>query len=73
ERRIGGVGLDVTDPEPLPSDDPLWRFDNAIITPHYSGGRPDYVAQVAEIFLGNLERYLAGRPLVNVVDKDAGY
>jgi phosphoglycerate dehydrogenase-like enzyme len=73
ERRIGGVGLDVTDPEPLPSDDPLWRFDNAIITAHYAGGQPDYVARVAEIFLDNLERYLAGRPLVNVVDKDAGY
>jgi D-2-hydroxyacid dehydrogenase (NADP+) len=73
EQRIAGVGLDVTDPEPLPSDDPLWRHENAIITPHYSGSRADYMARVSDIFLDNLERYLAGRPLVNVVDKDAGY
>ncbi|HEX4352179.1 MAG TPA: D-2-hydroxyacid dehydrogenase, partial [Polyangiales bacterium] len=73
EKRIAGVGLDVTDPEPLPADHPLWQIEDAIITPHYAGGRADYGAQVSAIFVDNLERYLHGKPLINVVDKNAGY
>jgi len=73
EGRIGGAGLDVTDPEPLPADHPLWTLDNVIVTPHYSGGRPDYVERVTAIFLENLRRYRAGEPLTNVVDLAAGY
>ena len=73
ERRIAGAGLDVTDPEPLPSDHPLWSLDNAIVTPHFSGGRPGYVERVTDIFLENLRRYQAGEPLTNVVDLKAGY
>jgi phosphoglycerate dehydrogenase-like enzyme len=73
EKRIGGAGLDVTDPEPLPSDHPLWSLDNVLITPHYSGGRPGYAARVTDIFLRNLAKYRAGEPLENVVDAHAGY
>lgn len=73
EHRIGGAGLDVTDPEPLPSDHPLWKCDNVIITPHFSGGRPDYVDQVTAIFLRNLAKYIADEPLENVVDPKVGY
>jgi D-2-hydroxyacid dehydrogenase (NADP+) len=71
--QLAGAGLDVTDPEPLPADHPLWRCENAIITPHYSGGRPDYLQRVTQLFLANLRRYSSGEPLENVVDVQAGY
>lgn len=74
--RVGQLGaalLDVTDPEPLPPDHPLWTTENVVITPHYSGSRPDYGERADDIFLDNLGRYLAGQPLVNVVDKGEGY
>src|SRR5450755_1480246 len=70
---IAGAALDVVDPEPLPSDHPLWGLDNVILTPHYSGAHPGYVQRASAIFLENLVAYLAGDPLVNVVDKHAGY
>lgn len=70
---LGGAGLDVTDPEPLPADHPLWRLPNVLITPHYSGAQAGYLQHVGEIFLDNLGRYLRGEPLRNVVDKHAGY
>jgi D-2-hydroxyacid dehydrogenase (NADP+) len=71
--RLGGALLDVTDPEPLPVEHPLWSMENVIITPHYSGSHPGYNRRAAAIFLENLRRYVAGEPLVNVVDKDEGY
>jgi D-2-hydroxyacid dehydrogenase (NADP+) len=71
--RIAGAGLDVTDPEPLPPEHPLWRSERVIITPHFSGGRPGYFEHVADIFLDNLRRYRAGEALRNVVDRAAGY
>jgi len=70
---LAGAGLDVTDPEPLPSEHPLWALPNVILTPHYSGARHDYFRDVGELFLENLRRYLAGEALLNVVDKQAGY
>jgi D-2-hydroxyacid dehydrogenase (NADP+) len=72
-RRIRGAGLDVTDPEPLPSDHPLWKLDNVIITPHFSGGQPGYNDRAVDIFIDNLNRFAAGEPLRNQVDKHAGY
>jgi len=72
-RRIAGAGVDVTDPEPLPKGHPLWKFDNVIITPHIAGrsdrDRDRMVGTVKE----NLERFVEGKPLVNVVDKQKGY
>lgn len=72
-RRIAGAGVDVTDPEPLPKGHPLWKFDNVIITPHIAGrsdkDRDRMVGTVKE----NLERFVDGKPLVNVVDKQKGY
>ena len=65
--------LDVTNPEPLPGDHPLWSLDNVFITPHYSGNHPDYTARADEIFLDNLRRFVEEKPLHNVVDADAGY
>jgi phosphoglycerate dehydrogenase-like enzyme len=73
EGRLGAALLDVTDPEPLPEEHPLWRMENVFITPHYSGAHPGYNQRAGRIFLENLRRYLAGEPLVNVVDKAEGY
>lgn len=71
--RIGGAALDVFEEEPLPDDSPFWSLDNVLITGHYSGATPHYHARALEIFLDNLERYRAGRPLRNLVDKALGY
>ena len=70
--RIAGAGLDVTDPEPLPADHPLWQMSNVIITPHVAsvgGSRRWHAMLVRE----NLRRYLAGEALLNVVDPERGY
>jgi phosphoglycerate dehydrogenase-like enzyme len=53
---IGGAALDVTDPEPLPEDHPLWGFDNVRITPHNAGHTPAYYERLADILARNLER-----------------
>jgi len=71
--RIAGAGLDVTDPEPLPPDHPLWTLPQVILTPHVSGFGPRYWERATDLFRRNLRAYLAGEPLVNVVDKRAGY
>jgi phosphoglycerate dehydrogenase-like enzyme len=73
EGKVGAALLDVTDPEPLPEDHPLWAMENVFITPHYSGAHAGYNQRAARIFLENLRRYLVGEPLVNVVDKSEGY
>ncbi|TQQ82945.1 D-2-hydroxyacid dehydrogenase [Halonotius terrestris] len=58
--RIGGATLDVTDPEPLPEDHPLWDFENVSITPHNAGHTPKYYERTADILAGNVERYRDG-------------
>ncbi len=65
---IGGAVLDVTDPEPLPADHPLWTFDNVRITPHNAGMTPEYYNRRAEILSENLQRHDRGDPLCNVVN-----
>jgi phosphoglycerate dehydrogenase-like enzyme len=70
---IAGAGLDVFEQEPLPADSPFWGLKNMIITPHYSGASPHYNERAMEVFLDNLARYRAGRPLTHVVDKQRGY
>lgn len=73
--KIAGAALDVTDPEPLPSDHPLWNAPGALITPHISGGYslPETLEQICGIFAENLERFRKGEPLRNVVDMGTGY
>ena len=73
ESWIAGAGLDVFSTEPLPQDSPLWGMENVIITGHYAGMTPEYDNRALEILLENLERYRAGRPLLNIVDKRLGY
>ncbi len=70
---IGGAGLDVFEQEPLPADSPLWKLENALISPHVAGFTPHYDKRAAELFAQNLQRYLAGEPLLNLVDKTKGY
>lgn len=73
--RLYGAALDVTDPEPLPADHPIWDAPNTIITPHISGKWDEFgnLSRVFDIILENLGRYLRGEPLVNVVDPETGY
>lgn len=73
EGRIGGACLDVFVQEPLPPDSPLWDMPNVIITPHNSWSSPHIEEREIDLFLENLRRYVAGEPLLNVVDKQAGY
>ena len=71
--RLRGAALDVFAVEPLPPDSPLWSLDNVLITPHVSGTTSRFWEREAALLLDNLERYLAGTPLRNVVDLRAGY
>lgn len=70
---IAGAGLDVFETEPLPETSPLWELENVILTPHVSGFTPFYDERVTDLFAENLRRYLAGEPLLNLVDREAGY
>ena len=70
--RVAGAGLDVTDPEPLPADHPLWQFDNVIITPHVASRGADRVRHRI-LAIENLRRFVAGDALLNVVDPNLGY
>lgn len=71
--QIAGAGLDVFASELLPPDSPLWDMPNVIITAHYSGLTPYYNVRAMDIFIDNLERYIKGKPMRNVVDKMLGY
>ncbi|NMM99441.1 2-hydroxyacid dehydrogenase [Bifidobacterium sp. DSM 109958] len=64
---IAGAGLDVTEPEPLPADHPLWREPRCVITPHVAGGMHLEATEdrIIDIALGNVGAYAAGRPLSN--------
>lgn len=70
--RLAGAGLDVTDPEPLPADSPLWSMNNVIITPHVSGRGGDRQRHML-VMMENLRLYIAGEALLNVVDPQKGY
>jgi len=71
--RLAGAGLDVTDPEPLPGDHPLWRRKDVIITPHVSTGSDAGWEDRWLIVRENLRRYVEGSPLLSVVDVKRGY
>jgi phosphoglycerate dehydrogenase-like enzyme len=73
EGRIGGAGLDVTTPEPLPADSPLWKMENVIITPHTSAHSPHTWECQFALLRENVSRYVRGQKLLNVVNKQTGY
>jgi phosphoglycerate dehydrogenase-like enzyme len=72
-KRLAGAGVDVTDPEPLPKGHALWKFDNAIITPHIAGRSDKDRARMIGTIKENIRRFAANQPLINVVDKQKGY
>jgi len=71
--RLGGAALDVFTKEPLDRASPYWDLPNVIVTPHISGAMEDYWTPLVALFSENLRRFEAGQPLLNVVDKQAGY
>jgi phosphoglycerate dehydrogenase-like enzyme len=70
---LAGAGVDVTDPEPLPENHPLWKCENVIITPHIAGRSDKDRARMINTIKENIRRFVEGRPLINVVDKHKGY
>jgi len=70
---IAGAGLDAHGEEPLPPDSPFWDASNTIVTPHNGATTPATRQRGVDIFVENLRRYQAGEPLLNVIDKHAGY
>ena len=70
---IAGAGLDVTDPEPVPADSPLWDMPNVILSYHTSGMSPHNADRVTELFAANLTRFMAGEPLQQRIDPQLGY
>ena len=72
-KQLAGAGVDVTDPEPLPKGHALWKFDNAIITPHIAGRSDKDNARMVGTIKQNIQRFVDGKPLINVVDKQKGY
>jgi phosphoglycerate dehydrogenase-like enzyme len=72
-KQIAGAGLDVTDPEPLPSDHPLWKMSNAVISPHVAGQSSGAAGRQWRLMRENVRRFVAGEPMLCVVDKEKGY
>ncbi len=73
EGLIGGAGIDVTDPRPLPADHPLWKAPNTIVTPHVAARSDLGIEARWEVALANMLRYIDGEPMLSVVDLDRGY
>jgi phosphoglycerate dehydrogenase-like enzyme len=73
EKRIAGAALDVFPEEPLPPASPYWQMENVLITPHTAAVTEKLWARHYELISENLRRYLSGRPLLSVVDKQRGY
>ena len=71
--QLAGAGLDVTDPEPLPDGHPLWTTPRVIITPHVAGGSDRSRQRLFTLVQENLRRYVAGEPMLSMVDIERGY
>jgi phosphoglycerate dehydrogenase-like enzyme len=71
--RLRGAGLDVFSREPLPDESPLWTLPNVLVLPHVSGASHRFWRRQTDLIIQNLRRYAAGEPLLNTVDKQAGY
>jgi D-3-phosphoglycerate dehydrogenase len=72
-KQLAGAGLDVTDPEPLPDNHPLWQLPNVVISPHLGGQSPEARDRQWRLWRENVRRFVAGEPLLGVVDKSKGY
>lgn len=73
--KLGGCCLDVTDPEPLPENHPIWDAPRTVITPHISGQYhlQETFERIVKIAAANLDHYLNGKPMINIVDISTGY
>ncbi len=71
--KLAGAGLDVVSEEPLPDDNPLWKYDNVLITPHTAGASQFRVDRILERVFTNMERFQRDEPLEGVIDKRKGY
>ena len=71
--KLAAAGLDVVEPEPLPADHPLWSMQNVTISPHAAGQMDGLKARQVELYRDNIERYLTGKPMRNLVDKKKGF
>ena len=71
--RLGAAVLDVFATEPLPPESPLWTLENVVITPHTAGDMIDWEDDVTNLFCNNLERWIKGEALANIVDPARGY
>lgn len=70
---LAGAGLDVTDPEPLADNHPLWQLTNVVISPHIGGQSDGARERLWRLYRENVRRFVAGEPLLGVVDKARGY
>ena len=70
---IGGAALDVTDPEPLPDDHPLWSMDNVVITPHVANTWDMALPELQDLVYRNVDRFVRGDELEGLVDPELGY
>ena len=73
KHQLAGAGLDVTDPEPLPDDHPLWSMQNVVISPHQGALSAAARDRQWRLYRENVRRFVAGEPLLCVVDKGRGY
>lgn len=73
EGKLRGAALDVLDEEPLPHDSPVWDVPGLHLSPHMSGDTIGWRGDLASQFLANFDRWAAGQPLLNIVDKQLGY
>jgi phosphoglycerate dehydrogenase-like enzyme len=71
--RIRGAALDVFEVEPLPSESPLYKMENVLLSPHCTDHTSTWLEDAMRFFLAQFQRFVAGQPLKNVVDKKAGY
>ena len=71
--KVRAAGLDVVEPEPLPDDHPLWSMPNVVITPHFGGLSDGRFERQQRFALDNIDRFVRGLPLKNVVNKQLGY
>ena len=73
EKRIKGAGLDVFEQEPLPAGDQMYRLENVLLSPHCADHTREWLNRAMRFFLEQYQRFTAGEPLKNVVNKNLGY
>jgi phosphoglycerate dehydrogenase-like enzyme len=73
EGHLGGAALDVFEEEPVPEDNPLWDMDNVLFSPHSASCAEFEDANMTDLFIANLHRYLEGMPMLNVIDPELQY